>query len=221
MNAPRATSPYCFSCNSISSFQLLELFPDDDGFIAFNPFDTKTSLPTSFSTVMDCSCARPFLSDYYGFAGNPLQNRPLRDNKKPRSLRCPGFLGCEECHACVHFRADVFVRLEEFDFYLNGRLLPIRFRSNFINMAIVRTVGISIRNNRARLVWVDAIEVVLVDIEFNLDIIEIRKCDNESFGSLIANKRRGDHFSLLDVAFENRSADRPPPDLRRDDPDAL
>ena len=91
----------------------------------------------------------------------------------------------------------------KFNLHLNRGLLPVGFRRDFIHTAVIDAVRICVCHEGARLIRCNAVEIVLINIQFDLQIAEIGKGDDEGLRAAIANKRSRDHLALLDVALEN------------------
>jgi hypothetical protein len=83
--------------------------------------------------------------------------------------------------------------------------LAVGFRGNLVNTAVVFPVRIGICCHTAHLVWRHPVEIVLIDIQLDLNIVEVRECYDKRLCPAIPNERGRHHFSLLHVSLENRS----------------
>ena len=85
-----------------------------------------------------------------------------------------------ELNGCIHLGPEVRVWLQNLNFDLNGRFLPIRFGRHFGNFAFVRAVFECIESDDAFLLGRQFGKVILGDIEFDLNVVEISERDYRS-----------------------------------------
>ena len=109
----------------------------------------------------------------------------------------------DEGNVCIHFRPQIVVRIRDLHLHLHRRLLTIRFRRNLIDHALVLAIGIGVRGDDALLLRPELCEIVLTDIEFHLQIVEIRQRYDVAFGAALADEAGSDKLALLDCALEN------------------
>ena len=66
----------------------------------------------------------------------------------------------------------------------------------------VFSIGIRIGGNDAFLFGPEFREIVLADIEFDLEIVEIGHGDDVAFGAFVADETGGDEFAFFDVTVK-------------------
>ena len=100
--------------------------------------------------------------------------------------------------------------MQDLHFHLHRRFLPIRFRRHFCDLAFVGAVFEGVEGDDAFLIGRQLGKVVLRDVEFDLNVVEVGERDDGSartaFGA--AGELRGDEFAFFGGAFENRAGDR-------------
>ena len=67
---------------------------------------------------------------------------------------------------------------------------------------------IRVGDSRAPLIGMYAVEIVLIDIQFHLEIVKVGQRHHERLRAAIADEGGGDHFALLDIPLENRAGGR-------------
>ena len=114
-----------------------------------------------------------------------------------------------ELHGGVHFRAQVGIGFQNLNLDLDRRFLPVRFRRHFGDLAFVGAIFEGVEGDDAFLLRRELGKVVLRDIEFDLNVVQIGEGDDRSaraaFGA--AGKLRGDQFALFGGALQNRAGD--------------
>ena len=115
-----------------------------------------------------------------------------------------------ELHGGIHFRAQVGIGLQNLNLDLDGRFLPVRFGRHFGDLAFVGAIFEGVESDDAFLLGRQLGEVILRDIEFDLNVVQVGERDYRSaraaFGA--AGELRGDEFSFFRRALENRAGDR-------------
>src|SRR5207244_3766698 len=79
----------------------------------------------------------------------------------------------------IHLRTYILIRLEYLHLDLDCRFLSIRFRRDLVYMALIWPIGKSVGGHRAGLVRTNSIEVILIDVEFDLQ--SFRPCRVSSY----------------------------------------
>src|SRR5262249_41601441 len=104
------------------------------------------------------------------------------------------------------------VRVEDLYFYLHRRLLPVRLRRNLRNLAVVLAIGEGVRGDNASLSRTQAGEIILRDVEFYLDVVQVCERHNRASGAAFrsAGKLCRDQFALFCLALQNRATYRSP-----------
>ena len=109
----------------------------------------------------------------------------------------------------VHFGAEVGIRLQNLNFHLDGGFLPVRLRRHLGDFAFVGAVFEGVEGDGAFLFRREFGEVVLSDVEFDLDVVQVGERNDgaarTAFGT--AGELGGDEFTFFGGAIENRTAD--------------
>ncbi|MCG3159756.1 MAG: hypothetical protein JMDDDDMK_00776 [Acidobacteria bacterium] len=96
----------------------------------------------------------------------------------------------------------------DFHFHLDGRFLPVRFGGNLGDLALVFSIRVSVGRDDARLARTELGEIVLVDVEFDLKVVQVGHRNDVTFRAAITGETRRNEFAALDVAFQNDAGDR-------------
>ena len=132
-------------------------------------------------------------------------------HKNPGCFRIGwGVVAGQKFYRGIHFRAQVVIRVENLHLYLNGCFLPVRLGGNLVDHAVVFAIGVGVYRDDALLLRTEAGEVILRDVKFDLDVVQVGQGDHLTLRAAFrgAGKLRRHQLAFFRGALENRAADR-------------
>src|ERR1700722_1590148 len=109
--------------------------------------------------------------------------------------------------ARVHFGAQILIWVKDFHLYLHRRFLSIRFGRDLVDRSVVLAVRECVGSDDALLFGTELREIILIHIDFDLQIVKVGDRDYVAFRAFIAYESGGDKLALFDVALQNRAGD--------------
>src|SRR5579871_1478959 len=121
----------------------------------------------------------------------------------------PDFLGRSrlvgriKCHTRIHLRPQVTIGILHPNLYLHSGLLTICLGRDLFDEAVILAVGtVSVSGDDAGLSRAEFGKIALINIQFNLQVVQIGHRYNIAFCTFVAHEAGGDELALLDIALE-------------------
>ena len=111
----------------------------------------------------------------------------------------PGNARVTKSHFYTHFGQDARVELDEAHAHFDGRFLPIGSRNDRDDFAGDFPVGVGIQRSFDRLAGLNAIDVTLIDIDFNFQRSHVHNRADAGASKTAAGGDRRNHFAWLSV----------------------
>ena len=108
----------------------------------------------------------------------------------------------------VHVRPEKVVRVVDAHLHLYGGFRAVGFGRHLLHKALILAVWVSVGSNGAFLLRPQLREIILADIEFHLQVVQIGHGHQVALGAFFAYESVGDKLTLLHVAVENGAGDR-------------
>ena len=116
----------------------------------------------------------------------------------------------QELHCGVHLRTQVLIWILDLHFHLDGCLLAVCLGRNLRNFAVIFAIRKSVHGDDTFLIRTQFGKVVLRDVQFDLNIVQIGESDDFTHRSTFsaAGETGSDQFALLCGAFEDSAVYR-------------